>query len=145
MIYLLPIVGILGVLAGGAAGLKLPARILLSIIFSYTLLGVSWWALGYAVFLYAGMAPGHGAPVGAIIDNREMHDRERWMPEGIKPYPALALRGLIHLNPAFVVSLPLGAYLATKTPVIKYMSPWRWWEVHKYVIAYILILLATSY
>ena len=135
-IALIPIIGILGVLAGGAIGLKLPARILLSIIFSYTLLGVSWWALGYAVFLYAGMAPGHGAPVGAIIDNRKMHDSEWWMPEGIKPYPALALRGLLHLNPAFIISLPLGMWLAVRTPLIKHMSAWRWWEVYKYVIAY---------
>ena len=160
---LIPIVGILGVLAGGAIkGGKLPSRIALAVIFSYISVAPFtdnvYVYVAYAILLYGGMAPGHGQPIGLIIQERlygfkktrlkyskgGIHgDLEWWQPEYLrfKPHLSLALRGLIHLHPMMVVSLPTASWLALKTPLVSHMdNHWRWWEFYKYSMAYALTL-----
>lgn len=142
----MPVVGIAGVLAGGATeGGKPFARAFLACLFSYYTLSLfdlhHLWHILYAVALYVGMAPGHGHPVGWIIRGSEGSFKEReWWEPNIPPYPALALRGALHLHPAFVISLPLGMWLAKQMPDFPHMNTWRWWEVYKYVIVYALVL-----
>lgn len=164
---LIPIVGMLGVLAGGVIkNGKLPSRVALAVIFSYISAAPFtdnvYIYVAYAILLYGGMASGHGQPIGMIIQEHLLGwkrmrlkyskggihgDLEWWQWEGLryKPYWSLALRGAIHANPAFIISLPLSAWLALRTPSFWFVdNDWRIWEFWKYLLAYILVVFATS-
>lgn len=151
------LVATLGPIGGGALsvqGSKFTSRVIIGLIFGYVLCGLSPWLLLVTGLIVLGSAPGHGHPVGYLIDKRwlindvdsntfKLYELEWWQPEILRhhPYLSLALRGMLHLNPAFIVSLPFGMWLALRMPQVKYMSPWRWWEVYKYFVALLINIL----